>query len=141
MTHIDESKDWARRPLSICLWLGLPVAIETGIGLLHLPFRFGAATCSALFLWMAAACVLNARRCHRLHCYIDTDLSRRAFGHMAGTDGPALDALRDEVAQLRNEVAELRSRAAELDEVQSRLDFAERMLAQRDRGILPDGKS
>ena len=32
-------------------------------------------------------------------------------------------------------------RAAELDEVQSRLDFAERMLAQRDRGALPDGRS
>jgi hypothetical protein len=67
--------------------------------------------------------------------------SQIGFGHMAGTESPALDELRDEVAQLRSEVAELRGRAAELDEVQSRLDFAERMLAQRDRGALPDGKS
>ena len=22
------------------------------------------------FLWMGAGCILNARRCHRLHCYI-----------------------------------------------------------------------
>jgi len=66
---------------------------------------------------------------------------RMGFGHMDRTVDPALDDLRDEVAQLRSEVAELRGRAAELDEVQSRLDFAERMLAQRDRGALPDGRS
>jgi hypothetical protein len=24
----------------------------------------------ALFNWMGTGCVLNARRCHRLHCYI-----------------------------------------------------------------------
>ena len=64
-----------------------------------------------------------------------------AVGHLGRPDDAALDDLRDEVAQLRSEVVELRNRAAELDEVQSRLDFAERMLAQRDRGILPDGKS
>jgi len=29
--------------------------------------------------------------------------------------------------------------AAGLDAVQSRLDFTERMLAQKDRGTLPDG--
>ena len=67
--------------------------------------------------------------------------NRIGLGRFDRNEDPALDELREEVAQLRNEVAELRGRAAELDEVQSRLDFAERMLAQKDRGALPDGKS
>ena len=51
-------------------------------------------------------------------------------GHLARTDTPALEELREEVAQLRNEVAELREKSAELDDVQNRLDFAERLLSQ-----------
>ena len=62
--------------------------------------------------------------------------SRRSFGsqiaeaHLAQTNAPVLEELRDEVAQLRNEVAELREKTAELDDVQNRLDFAERLLSQ-----------
>jgi prefoldin subunit 5 len=52
-------------------------------------------------------------------------------GHLARPDSPALEELRDEVAQLRTEIAELREQRAELDDVQSRLDFTERLLAQR----------
>ena len=59
-----------------------------------------------------------------------------ALGHLGRTNDAAVDELREEVAQLRGEVAELRGRAAELDEVQNRLDFAERLLAQKDRGNL-----
>jgi hypothetical protein len=67
---IASQKDWASQPVSICLWWGAPVAIGAAVGLLHLPFREGAGICAALFLWMAAGCLLNARRCHRVHCYI-----------------------------------------------------------------------
>jgi len=73
--------------------------------------------------------------------YSRRGLRSRILGQLDRNDDPAIDELRDEVAQLRSEVAELRGRAAELDDVQSRLDFTERMLAQRDRGSLPDGKS
>jgi len=60
--------------------------------------------------------------------------SQMVAGHLAGADSPALEELRDEVAQLRSEVAELRDRSAELEDLQNRLDFAERMLAhQNDR--------
>ena len=52
------------------LWWGLPIAIGIAAGFLHLPFRAGAGLCAALFLWMAIGCLLNARRCHRIHCYI-----------------------------------------------------------------------
>ena len=51
-------------------------------------------------------------------------------GHLTRSDAPALEELREEVAQLRGEVAELREKTAELDDVQNRLDFAERLLSQ-----------
>ena len=63
-------KDWARRPLTIILWWGLPIAIGNAAGLLHLSFRVGAGVWAAAFVWMATGCLLNARRCHRVHCYI-----------------------------------------------------------------------
>ena len=67
---IDSRKDLVRQPLSACLWWGLPIAIGVGAGFLHLPFRVGAGLCAVLFVWMATGCLLNARRCHRVHCYI-----------------------------------------------------------------------
>lgn len=63
-------KDWARRPLTIIAWWGLPIALDVSAGVLHLPFRAGAAVCAVAFAWMATGCLLNARRCHRVHCYI-----------------------------------------------------------------------
>ena len=63
-------KDWARQPLTIIAWWGLPIALSVGAGAMHLPFRMGAGVCAVAFAWMATGCLLNARRCHRVHCYI-----------------------------------------------------------------------
>ena len=63
-------KDWARQPVTIIGWWGLPIAVGVSAGLLHLPFRASAGVCAASFAWMATGCLLNARRCHRVHCYI-----------------------------------------------------------------------
>src|SRR5438046_2559377 len=63
-------KDWVRQPLSFVLWWGLPLVIGALVGVLHLPFRTSSGVCSLLFLWMATGCLLNARRCHHVHCYI-----------------------------------------------------------------------
>jgi len=54
-----------------------------------------------------------------------------------GTPPRAVEALRDEVAQLRAEVDDLHGRLRDVDEIQNRLDFTERLLAQaRERGQL-----
>jgi hypothetical protein len=37
---------------------------------LALPVRGTAIIWVILFVWMGTGCILNARRCHRLHCYI-----------------------------------------------------------------------
>src|SRR5258708_2229969 len=63
-------KDWARQPLTIILWWGLPIAVGVSVSLLHPPFRVAAGVCAVAFAWMATGCLLNARRCHRVHCYI-----------------------------------------------------------------------
>ena len=65
-----ETKDCVRQPLGFCLWWGLPLLIGASVRLLQLPFRAGAGVCALLFAWMATGCILNARRCHRVHCYI-----------------------------------------------------------------------
>jgi hypothetical protein len=62
--------DLVRQPLSAALWWGWPLAIGVIVGLLRLPFRVNAAICAVLFFWMATGCLLNARRCRRVHCYI-----------------------------------------------------------------------
>jgi hypothetical protein len=63
-------KDWARQPSTIVFWWGLPIAAGAAAGFLHLPFRAAAGVCAVSFAWMATGCLLNARRCHRVHCYI-----------------------------------------------------------------------
>jgi len=63
-------KDLARRPLTIIAWWGLPIAIGLSSDYLHLPFRAGAGVCAVAFAWMATGCLLNALRCHRVHCYV-----------------------------------------------------------------------
>jgi hypothetical protein len=63
-------KDWARHPATIILWWGLPVGVGITANLLHLPFRVAVGVCAVSFAWMATGCLLNAQRCHRVHCYI-----------------------------------------------------------------------
>jgi len=66
----DGQSDLVRQPVSAMFWWGLPIAIGLAADFLHLPFRIGAGLCAVLFLWMATGCLINAMRCHRLHCYI-----------------------------------------------------------------------
>ena len=72
MTNTPDAvkrRDWARQPL-IILWWVLPIAIIVAAGLLHLSFRASAGICALAFVWMATGRLLNARRCHRVHCCI-----------------------------------------------------------------------
>ena len=91
-------KDWARQPLGAVAWWGLPIAFSLLADALRLPFRIRAGVCAVAFAWMATGCLLNALRCHRVHCYISgpamllgatlagltamsvVDLGPRAFG-------------------------------------------------------------
>ncbi|HEY5047969.1 MAG TPA: hypothetical protein VII49_08135 [Rhizomicrobium sp.] len=63
-------KDWARQPSTALFWWGLPLAIGLSAHFLRFSFRAGAGVCAVALAWMAAGCLLNARRCRRVHCYI-----------------------------------------------------------------------
>ena len=70
----SNSEAAARRDLSaraasfFCIWM-LPILIAAGVGLAtNLPWMIAAAW-SAAFTWTGIACLLNAQRCGRLHCY------------------------------------------------------------------------
>lgn len=63
-------KDWAHRPLSALIWWGVPIAVGISAGFGFLSLREAALVWTAAFAWMGTGCLLNARRCHRRHCYI-----------------------------------------------------------------------
>jgi len=54
----------------ILSWWGLPVAIGTLANFPRLSQRADASVWAVVFAWMATGCLLNARRCHRVHCFI-----------------------------------------------------------------------
>ena len=75
MTRSRRSDDGAKRdllahPLSAVLLWGLPLATGATAGLLHLSGTLTATVWAVALAWMGMGCALNARRCHRLHCYL-----------------------------------------------------------------------
>ena len=69
MNIAPPDRDWVRQPVhGFVLWC-LPLAAGIA-GRILLPVRTAAIVWAVAFLWMGAACLANALRCHRLHCYI-----------------------------------------------------------------------
>ena len=52
------------------VWWGLPVALGLASNLFDLSERGAAVVWTVALAWAGLGCVLNATRCHRLHCYI-----------------------------------------------------------------------
>src|SRR3974390_2696596 len=72
------SRDWVRAPAFALLWWGLPFAIAFGSNFARLPLRDAAWVWSGSMAVMGVGCVLNAARCHRLHCYISAPVLLQA---------------------------------------------------------------
>lgn len=62
--------DWVTRPGASFFWWCLPLGVGFAANFLAVPARSTAIIWVILFVWMGTGCILNARRCHRLHCYI-----------------------------------------------------------------------
>jgi hypothetical protein len=62
--------DWVDRPGMGFVWWCLPLGIGVASGFFAVSARATALVWLVSFLWMGTGCTLNARRCHRLHCYI-----------------------------------------------------------------------
>ncbi|HEY2465371.1 MAG TPA: hypothetical protein VGI32_15030 [Steroidobacteraceae bacterium] len=63
-------KDWTRKPAAALIWWCVPIALGVSADFLTSSSRIVAAVWAVAFAWMGVGCLLNARRCHRLHCYI-----------------------------------------------------------------------
>jgi hypothetical protein len=71
--HVAQDRranDWARRPLPAIIWWGLPLTLALASNLLRLRLADAGWIWSAAMAWMGIGCLLNARRCRRLHCFI-----------------------------------------------------------------------
>jgi hypothetical protein len=66
----ERRDDWTRKPVSALLWWCVPLGLGFSTSLFSLTVRTAAVVWALVFAWMGAGCVLNALRCHRLHCYI-----------------------------------------------------------------------
>ncbi|MGE0531794.1 MAG: hypothetical protein AB7G40_12340 [Hyphomonadaceae bacterium] len=63
------SKDLSARAGGFLAIWGAPVAIATALSLAPVAGWLSAFAWTIAFTWMGGACLLNARRCGRLHCY------------------------------------------------------------------------
>ena len=65
------SNDHAAQPLSFFWSWGLPIVVLISTNFMSgvVPFPAIVAIMSGAFFWMGLACLLNARRCRRRHCY------------------------------------------------------------------------
>lgn len=63
-------RDFVRKPISALLLWWLPIGIGVAQSPFGLPYEVSCAVWAVGFAWMGSACLINAYRCHRLHCYI-----------------------------------------------------------------------
>jgi len=68
---VDETgNDWVRRPGMGFVWWCLPLGVGVAANYFASSPRAIALVWMVSFSWMGTGCILNARRCHRLHCFI-----------------------------------------------------------------------
>ena len=63
-------KDCVRKPIAATILWCIPIALGAAASVAVPSSHIIAATWVIAFTWMGVGCVLNARRCHRLHCYL-----------------------------------------------------------------------
>ena len=68
MKNENTSKDWVGSPRSYAIAWGIPSAALVAGSVVEPEAR--TIIWSAALTWMGIACVLNAMRCGRLHCYL-----------------------------------------------------------------------
>ena len=84
MPNDKSSDDLVAKPISFLLAWGIPLLI-----LFSMNFAQGIIPIEAIILimagalaWMGLGCVLNARRCHRRHCYYSGPIFQIGRAHV-----------------------------------------------------------
>ena len=63
-------RDLARHRRSLLLGWGLPIGLLVLPSLLSMPLWLAVACLAGGYAWMGIACLVNARRCGRRHCFL-----------------------------------------------------------------------
>jgi hypothetical protein len=66
----EAANDWVRRPGMGFVWWCIPLGVGVAGNYFASSPRAIALVWMVSFVWMGTGCLLNASRCHRLHCYI-----------------------------------------------------------------------
>ncbi len=69
MSNDQLNNDLATQPLPFWLLWGSPIALMLSMNFIGLPVEWVTVILSACLAWMGLGCAINARRCHRRHCY------------------------------------------------------------------------
>jgi hypothetical protein len=68
--QLEVRDDWVDRPGMGIVWWCLPLAVGVAASFLASSPLTTVLVWIVSFVWMGTGCILNALRCHRLHCYI-----------------------------------------------------------------------
>ncbi len=69
MSTKQRDDDFASKALPFWVLWGGPLAVMFSLNFLSLPVEWTIGILAAGFTWMGVGCAINARRCHRRHCY------------------------------------------------------------------------
>jgi hypothetical protein len=69
MSTKAPNDDLSRKIFPFWVLWGGPIAIMFSLNLISLPIDWTTGVLAAGFAWMGVGCAVNARRCHRRHCY------------------------------------------------------------------------
>ena len=74
MNDVDSNNDFVTKPLPFWLLWGAPIAIMLLLNFIRPPAEWAIGVLSVCFAWMGIGCAINARRCHRRHCYYSSPI-------------------------------------------------------------------
>ncbi len=69
MSNEQSDSDLSTNPLPFWLLWGGPIVLMLSMNFIRLPIEWTTVILSACLAWMGLGCAINARRCHRRHCY------------------------------------------------------------------------
>jgi hypothetical protein len=70
----EPQADWLGRPGAALIWWCAPLGVALTITVAISSARIFACVWVVALGWMGIGCWLNARRCHRLHCYLSAPI-------------------------------------------------------------------
>lgn len=69
MDKVKVDEDFATKALPFWVLWGGPITIMLSMNFVRLPLDWTTVILSACLAWMGIGCAINARKCHRRHCY------------------------------------------------------------------------